>query len=182
MCVTECLLLLSSKPTLSHSSEDQRREYLRMNDIQTLAAGECFLINNALDFASGFRISCILQMSEQKGVTLFIWATSAFSEHSPATSKRQSWTQILVSETQVPPSSAHASAPPVCSIRIILLLERRGWIHSDEQGMVPFPGKETFWMPSHSQDENHSPRRIVSCCAVVCFSDFSKHQHHLQSC
>lgn len=78
---------------LSHSSNDEGQEFLRMNDIQTLSAGECFLVNNALDFVSGFRISCILQMSEQNRVILFIWFTLPFSEQSHAISKRQCWTE-----------------------------------------------------------------------------------------
>lgn len=116
-----------------------------MNDIQALSAGECFLVNNALDVASGFRISCILQMSEQKG--------SLCSSGSPCPSPSralqclrgkaglqillhwgENWLMCLlvltgsldlVSEIQVPSSLAHASAPPICSIRIILLLEPR---------------------------------------------------------
>lgn len=96
-----------------------------MNGIQILRVVECLLVNNALVFVSEFRVSCILQMSEQKGVSLFIWFASPFSEQSRSTLNGKAGLQMLVSEIQGLCSLIHAYVSPIYQIRIILVMAPR---------------------------------------------------------
>lgn len=86
--------------TLLFFFKDKGQEFLRMRGIQTLCAVQCLRVNNASVFIREFRVSCILQMSEQKRVILFIWFTLPFSEQSRTMLNGKAGLQIPVSEIQ----------------------------------------------------------------------------------